>query len=51
MERENHIGVEGLVVIPTGHLDEHKAIAGERGGASVSGKGAHTFDRPSGGQS
>lgn len=51
MERENHIGPEGLVVTLTGHLDDHKAIEGERGGASISGKGALTFDRPSGGQS
>lgn len=51
MERKNHIGLEQLVVVPTGDLDGNEPIRGERGSARVSGKSAYVFDRPSGGES
>jgi hypothetical protein len=51
VERENHIGPKRLVGALAGHLDDYEPIEGERGGAWVSGKSAHAFDRPSGGES
>lgn len=51
MERENHIGPKRLVVTLASHLDDYEPIDRERGSAWVSGKSAHAFDRPSGGES
>ncbi len=51
VERENYIGPKRLVVALAGHLDDYEPVEGERGGAWVSGKSAHAFDHPSGGES